>query len=258
MENVVPSEKTAGLQETKRRLVENLNQQSLADAGSSDALESAIANYELAAKMQVTIPELMDLSGETEATKKLYGMDSDYEHTRTYARECILARRLVERGVRFIELTIPSVAGVDRWDAHSDLKKNHGDNARAVDQPIAALLQDLKQRGLLDHTLVLWAGEFGRTPFALTWKSNSSAVSRRWISSSCRRFEPRSKIGVPDLSRMPSIVVPPFQENERSEPFAASPEQCHRLILRRGPRQARAGSARWAAVTSASPSRGWR
>ena len=166
VENVIPSEKTAGLQETKRRLVEKLNQQSLADAGSSDALESAIANYELAAKMQVTIPELMDLSGETEATKSLYGMDSDYEHTRTYARECILARRLVERGVRFIELTIPSVAGVDRWDAHSDLKKNHGDNARAVDQPIAALLHDLKQRGLLDHTLVLWAGEFGRTPFA--------------------------------------------------------------------------------------------
>ena len=164
--NVIPSEKTAGLQEAKRRLVKKLNQQSLADTGGSDALESAIANYELAARMQVTIPELMDLSGETEATKKLYGLDAEYEHTRTYARECILARRLVERGVRFIELTIPTVAGADRWDAHSNLLKNHGDNARAVDQPIAALLQDLKQRGLLDHTLVLWAGEFGRTPFA--------------------------------------------------------------------------------------------
>jgi uncharacterized protein (DUF1501 family) len=93
-------------------------------------------------------------------------LDSSYEHTRTYARECILARRLVERGVRFIELTIPSVAGVDRWDAHSNILKNHGDNARAVDQPIAALLIDLKQRGLLEQTLVLWAGEFGRTPFA--------------------------------------------------------------------------------------------
>src|SRR5205807_2181885 len=151
LENVVPAEKISGLQQAKRRLVMKLNQQSLAETGSSDALESAIANYELAARMQVTIPELMDLTGESEATKKRYGLNSDYEHTRTYARECILARRLVERGVRFIELTIPSVSGVDRWDAHSNLVKNHGDNARAVDQPIAALLQDLKERGLLDH-----------------------------------------------------------------------------------------------------------
>ena len=166
LENVLPSEKVAGLQEAKRRLVTKLNQESLAVTGGADALESAIANYELAARMQVTVPELMDLSGESEATRKRYGLDSDYEHTRTYARECILARRLVERGVRFVELTIPSVSGVDRWDAHSNLLKNHGDNARAVDQPIAALLGDLKERGLLEHTLVLWAGEFGRTPFA--------------------------------------------------------------------------------------------
>lgn len=166
LENIIPSEKISGLQEAKRRLVETLNQQSLSDSGSSDALESAIANCELAARMQTTIPEVMDLRGETDATKKLYGLDSDYEHTRTYARECILARRLIERGVRFVELTIPSISGVDRWDAHGNLLKNHGDNARAVDQPIAALLQDLKKRGLLEDTLVLWSGEFGRTPFA--------------------------------------------------------------------------------------------
>jgi hypothetical protein len=109
---------------------------------------------------------LMDLSGESETTKKLYGLDAAYEHTRTYARECILARRLVERGVRFIELTIPMVDGYQRWDAHGGLTKNHGDNARAIDQPIAGLLIDLKQRGLLDETLIVWAGEFGRTPFA--------------------------------------------------------------------------------------------
>ncbi|HAB15487.1 MAG TPA: DUF1501 domain-containing protein, partial [Verrucomicrobiales bacterium] len=93
-------------------------------------------------------------------------LDAAYEHTRTYARECILARRLVERGVRFVELTIPMVDGYQRWDAHGGLVKNHGDNARAIDQPIAGLLLDLKQRGLLDETLVVWAGEFGRTPFA--------------------------------------------------------------------------------------------
>ena len=164
--NVLPSDKTTQLQEAKRRLVGRLNRQSLEDSGGADALESAIANYELAARMQVTIPDLMNLDGESEATKQLYGLDAAYEHTRTYARECLIARRLVERGVRFIELTIPMVDGYARWDAHGGLVKNHGDNARAVDQPIAGLLMDLRQRGMLDDTLVVWAGEFGRTPFA--------------------------------------------------------------------------------------------
>lgn len=164
--NVIPSEKSPRLQEAKRRLVERLNRGSLEDSGASDALNSAIANYELAARMQIAIPDLMDLAGETEATKKLYGLEAAYEHTRTYARECLLARRLVERGVRFVELTIPMVDGYNRWDAHGGLVKNHGDNARAIDQPIAGLLIDLKQRGMLDDTLVVWAGEFGRTPFA--------------------------------------------------------------------------------------------
>ena len=164
--NVLPSETSSQLQEAKRRLVGSLNRKSLDAAGHPDALESAITNYELAARMQVAIPDLMDLTGETEATKQMYGLDAAFEHTRTYARECILARRLVERGVRFVELTIPMVDGYSRWDAHGGLIKNHGDNARAIDQPIAALLTDLKQRGLLDETLVVWAGEFGRTPFA--------------------------------------------------------------------------------------------
>ena len=164
--NVVPSEKSAAQQIAKRKLVERLNRFSLAGTGGDDALESAIANAELAARMQATIPELMDVSGESEATQRLYGLDAEYPHTRTYARECLIARRMVERGVRFIELTIPMVDGYSRWDAHGGLVSNHGNNARAVDQPIAGLLADLKQRGLLDDTLVVWAGEFGRTPFA--------------------------------------------------------------------------------------------
>lgn len=164
--NVVPAEKQSTLQQAKRRLVGKLNRASLESSGGAEALESAIANYELAARMQVAIPDLMDLSHESEATRKLYGLDAPYEHTRTYARECLLARRMVERGVRFIELTIPMVDGYARWDAHGGLTKNHGDNARAIDQPIAGLILDLKQRGLLDETLILWAGEFGRTPFA--------------------------------------------------------------------------------------------
>ena len=161
--NVKPNEKITQAQEIKRRLAQRLNR------GTSDgveALESAIANHELAARMQLAIPEVMSLDGETEATKKLYGFDAPYNHTRTYARECLIARRLIERGVRFVELTIPMVNGYQRWDAHNDLVKNHGENARAVDQPIAGLMRDLKLRGLLDETLVVWSGEFGRTPFA--------------------------------------------------------------------------------------------
>jgi len=160
--NVKPNEKFGRAQEIKRRLAQKLNQDT---AEGIDALESAIANHELAARMQLAIPELMSLDSETEATKKLYGFDSKDKHTQTYARECLLARRLIERGVRFVELTIP-VARPERWDAHSNLVTNHSTNARAVDQPIAGLIRDLKSRGLLDETLVVWSGEFGRTPFA--------------------------------------------------------------------------------------------
>ena len=160
--NVKPNEKFGRAQEIKRRLAQKLNR---GTAGGIDALESAIANHELAARMQLAIPEVVSLDGETEATKKLYGFDSKDKHTQTYARECLLARRLIERGVRFVELTI-AVARPERWDAHSNLVTNHSTNARAVDQPIAGLIRDLKSRGLLDETLVVWSGEFGRTPFA--------------------------------------------------------------------------------------------
>jgi uncharacterized protein (DUF1501 family) len=95
----------------------------------------------------------------------MYGLDARYEPTRIFGTQCLIARRLVERGARFLELTCPKVSG-DRWDQHSGLKSGHENNARAVDQPVAALLKDLKTRGLLETTLVVWAGEFGRTPFA--------------------------------------------------------------------------------------------
>ncbi len=149
----------------KRKLLKQMDAIAIENMGRLDPLESAIANYELAARMQVAVPELADLSGETEATREAYGLNSQFEPTKIYGRQCLLARRLCERGVRFIELTCPSVNG-DRWDQHSNLKKGHANNARAVDQPIAALLGDLKQRGLMDETLVVWSGEFGRTPFA--------------------------------------------------------------------------------------------
>jgi hypothetical protein len=136
-----------------------------ARTGADDAVEGAIRNAELAFAMQASVPEVMALDGETDEVRSLYGLDAGYEPTRIFARECLLARRLVERGVPFIELTCPGT-GHDRWDQHQNLKKGHEDNARAVDQPIAALLKDLKRRGLLEQTLVVWGGEFGRTPFA--------------------------------------------------------------------------------------------
>ncbi|MGL4422177.1 MAG: DUF1501 domain-containing protein, partial [Gemmataceae bacterium] len=103
--------------------------------GPNAALDTAIQNHELAARMQTAIPQLYDLSSETTATKTAYGLDQ--EHTRIYGTQCLLARRLVERGVRFIELTCPKLPGLDRWDQHSNLKQGHAENARAVDQPIA-------------------------------------------------------------------------------------------------------------------------
>jgi hypothetical protein len=163
--NIVRQEPTDRRQRAKLDLMKQLDAGFRERQGHSDAVDSAIANYETAYRMQMAVPELMDLTGETAATKKLYGIDSDYEPTQTFARQCLIARRLVERGARFLELTCPSV-GTDRWDQHSNIRDGHEKNCRAVDQPIAGLLKDLKARGLLDSTLVVWAGEFGRTPFA--------------------------------------------------------------------------------------------
>ena len=160
-----PLDKDPNLQRRKLELMRKLDLHLQERLGPQDAVEAAIANYELAFRMQSAVPSLLDLSGETEATRRLYGLDSPYEPTRIYGTQCLLARRLVERGVRFIELTCPNV-GVDRWDQHDNLRNGHENNARATDQPIAALLKDLKARGLLQRTLVVWAGEFGRTPMA--------------------------------------------------------------------------------------------
>jgi len=163
--NIRPSERMPSLQRNKLDLLNRLDSDTLKRMGTDDQLESAIANYELAFKMQSVVPDLASLAGETESTKEAYGLNSKNPKTSIYGRQCLLARRLLERGVRFIELTCPSV-GHDRWDQHNNLKKGHEDNAMAVDQPIGALLNDLKQRGLFEDTLVVWSGEFGRTPFA--------------------------------------------------------------------------------------------
>jgi hypothetical protein len=139
-----------------------INRGHLEQTGPDLALEGRINSFELAFRMQAEMPEAQDLSRETAATRKMYGLDDPA--TANFGRQCLLARRFLERGVRFVQAT-HSDAFV-QWDQHSDLKNGHEKNAREVDQPIAALLTDLKARGLLDDTVVLWGGEFGRTPVA--------------------------------------------------------------------------------------------
>ncbi len=163
--NIRRVEKTDQMQRNKLALLKQLDSRTLTERGEVDQVEAAIANYELAYRMQSVVPDLASLDGETEATRDMYGLNSKNNGTAIFGRQCLLARRLIERGVRFIELTCPSV-GHDRWDQHNNLRKGHADNALAVDQGIGALLTDLKQRGLFDETLVVWSGEFGRTPFA--------------------------------------------------------------------------------------------
>lgn len=161
--NIDNAADTPQSQRNKLSLIEQLDSAAAEQFGTSDKLEAAINNYELAFRMQAAVPEVMDLADETTATRELYGLDE--KKTSIFGHQCLVARRMIERGVRFVELLPPKVGG-DRWDQHSKLRKGHQNNADATDRPVAALLKDLKARGLLDETLVVWGGEFGRTPMA--------------------------------------------------------------------------------------------
>src|SRR4051812_35769978 len=168
--NIKPREADA-VQRRRLGLIEAMDRRFLDSVDADAPVESAIRNYETAYRMQSAVPELVDLSGETEATRRLYGLDDADPKTAAYGRQCLLARRLVERGVRFVELTCLSydIGGgnwPNPWDQHGDIKNGHAKMAHQVDRPVAALIRDLKARGLLDQTLVIWAGEFGRTPFS--------------------------------------------------------------------------------------------
>ncbi len=165
--NVTPAEEN-GKQRAKLDFVGGADRAFLAGLGGREpAVEAAIRNYETAFAMQAAVPELTDFRGESEATKRLYGLEAPDKLQAQYARQLLLARRMVERGVRCVEVGyVRGIRNVAPWDQHDSLKKNHAANAKIVDQPIAALLSDLKARGLLDSTLVIWTGEFGRTPFA--------------------------------------------------------------------------------------------
>ncbi|MCM2370345.1 DUF1501 domain-containing protein [Aporhodopirellula aestuarii] len=145
-------------QRTQLDLIQRLNEEKLAREKYQPGIEGMIESYELAFRMQDAMPELMDTSGETEATLNLYGINNNA--TESFGKQCLLARRFAEAGVRFIEVTHGN------WDQHVNLSVDHKARAEACDQPIAGLLQDLKQRDMLKDTLVIWGGEFGRTPAA--------------------------------------------------------------------------------------------
>ena len=159
-----PKAVTPEQQRARLDFIKDLNQHHLRRNLESDELEARIASYELAYQMQQHAPDAVDLSKETAATKSLYGMDDPV--CEDLARNFLLARRLVERGVRFVQLFCGAGAGENSWDAHSNLEQNHRRRAATVDRPIRGLLQDLKGRGLLSSTLVVWHTEFGRMPFS--------------------------------------------------------------------------------------------
>ncbi len=156
-----PADLSVTRQRAKVDYINELNKNYAARRDADDLVEARIAAYELAYRMQSSAPDAVDLSRESAQTRHLYGLDRP--ETARNGRNCLLARRLVERGVRFVQLYMGSGS---KWDAHSDLEKNHALSCLESDRPIAGLLKDLKHRGLLDSTLVVWGGEFGRTPMS--------------------------------------------------------------------------------------------
>jgi hypothetical protein len=156
--DLVMAEKLKSLQHNKMQAVAHLDRDFLKASAQNQIIEAAIANHEKAYVMQDAVPEATDLTKESATTLTLYGVGAEHKETDAFGRQCLVARRLLERGVRFIEIVS------NGWDQHGDLQNLHAKNARAIDRPIAGLLQDLKGRGLLDDTLVVFATEFGRTP----------------------------------------------------------------------------------------------
>ena len=156
--HITPASRSDGL-----ALLKEMNAAHAAERADDLRLTARIESYELAARLQLSAPELLDLAGEPEATKKLYGLDQT--ETADFGKRCLLARRMVERGVRFVQVWSGQGGGSDNWDNHGDIPKELSAAARKMDQPAAALLMDLKARGLLDETLLVWTTEFGRMPF---------------------------------------------------------------------------------------------
>ncbi len=163
LKNISNGRWTQGQQEQQLEVLRRLNEQQVAKHAASGEFDAVLNSYELAWRMQTTAPDLLDLSDEPEHIQKMYGIGQ--EKTDNFGRQCLMARRLCEAGVRFVQVNYGDNTNNPRWDQHSNLKK-HEDHAFNTDQPVAGLIQDLKQRGLLEDTLIWWGGEFGRTPYA--------------------------------------------------------------------------------------------
>jgi hypothetical protein len=165
VDNITPADQNDRIQRAKIDALLQQDRDLLKATGGEDAVESAISNYEMGYRMQSLVPDVLNMDKESQSTKKLYGLDSEDKAKHRYGLQCLRARRLIEAGVRFVEVTCPNLFGMNgTWDQHTELKKGHETNAFVTDQAAAALIHDLKERGLLDDTLLIWAGEFGRTP----------------------------------------------------------------------------------------------
>ncbi len=163
IKNISNSHLPPDVQRKQFQFLQSLNRQQLERSPEDERLEATIESYELAYRMQMNAPEIMDMSDETRETLELYGIDQ--KETEDFGRQCLLARRMAESDVRYIQINYSDNTSNPRWDQHSNMPK-HAEHAKAVDKPVAGLLEDLSRRGLLDDTLVWWGGEFGRTPFA--------------------------------------------------------------------------------------------
>jgi hypothetical protein len=174
--HITPDSEAEGL-----ALLKQLNEEHRVQHAGDSRLDARIASYELAAKMQLSAPEVLDLSRETERTRQMYGMDDKV--TADFGRNCLIARRMLERGVRFVQVWSGTGGATGNWDNHTDIKTQLPAIANTVDRPTAALLRDLKQRGLLDDTLLVWTTEFGRMPFTqgATGRDHNGGTFVTWL-----------------------------------------------------------------------------
>ncbi|MCC6232557.1 MAG: DUF1501 domain-containing protein [Verrucomicrobiales bacterium] len=208
VDNIVPAD-PAAVQAAKMHFLRDQDGALSESLGGSELVESAIRNHETAARMQSVVPQLCDVAGESPATLKLYGVDRANDYDRFYALQCLRARRLIESGVRFVEVTCPLTHSNNApWDQHGELKLRHEENARITDQPVAALLLDLKARGLLESTLVVWAGEMGRTPHSAGQDGRDHHVSGYTIWMAGGGVRAGSVYGETDEMGMSAVVDP--------------------------------------------------
>jgi hypothetical protein len=209
--DLLPPQELAAGQRDSIDLIQKLNLRHLEQRRGETELEARIASYELAYRMQSAAMEVGEIDAEPQYLKQAYGLEHEDKRTVSFARKCLMARRLVERGVRFVQLY--DMPDKDGWDAHDKVLSNHTPRARWTDQPIAALLSDLKQRGLLDETLVIWASEFGRTPMVQGDKGrqHNAAGFTVWMAGGGVR--PGVRIGATDEIGLMAVEKPhPFRD----------------------------------------------